>query len=375
MSDDEKTKEQLLGELTKLHHRVNELEASETEREKAERALRESEMKFRSLVQTAVDAIITTDAEGNIVSWNKGAQVIFGYTEADVLSKPLSLIMPGQATSVYNPGDPTAVCKTGQFRVFGKVDEAEGVKKDGSEVPLELSVTTWKTGDGIFFTTIVRDITERKHSEEALKQSVENLRKILEGTVYALASTAEKRDPYTAGHQQRVARLASAVGNELGLSADEVEGIKVAGTLHDIGKISVPVEILAKPIQLTELEFSIIELHPQAGYDILKSIEFPWPIAQIVLQHHERLDGSGYPTALTGDDILMEARILGVADTVEAMASHRPYRPALGIDMALVEIIEKKGLLYDTAAVDACVKLFKEKSFSLGIRGENGSFI
>jgi len=196
-----------------------------------------------------------------------------------------------------------------------------------------------------------------------LQQSFSSVGKALEGTVSALASVAEVRDPYTAGHQQRVTRLAVAIATEMGLPQEQIEGIHVAGTLHDVGKLYVPAEILSKPGKLSEVEFNLVKIHSQASYDILKSVEFPWPVAQIVLQHHERLDGSGYPQGLKGEDILLEAKILAVADVVEAMASHRPYRPALGMGQALDEISQKSGILYDPKVVDACFKLFYDKEF------------
>ncbi|MBU4388277.1 MAG: HD-GYP domain-containing protein [Proteobacteria bacterium] len=171
------------------------------------------------------------------------------------------------------------------------------------------------------------------------------------------------RDLYRDRHQKRVSQLACAMAREMSLPEEQIEGIRVAGIIHDIGKISVPMEILSKPGRITESEFDIVKNHAQAGYDILKSIKFPWPIAQIVLQHHERMDGSGYPQGLSGEDILLEARILGLADIVEAMASHRPYRPALGIDKALEEISINKGKLYDAEVVNACLRVFKDKGF------------
>ena len=171
----------------------------------------------------------------------------------------------------------------------------------------------------------------------------------------------ESRDPHTAGHQRRVAELSTAIAREMGLASQALEGIHFGALIHDLGKIQVPAEILAKPTRLSKLEFELIKAHPQAGYDILKGIEFPWPVAQMVLQHHERLDGTGYPNGAKDGDIALEARILAVADVVEAMSSHRPYRPALGIDAALAEIIQQRGKLYDSDVVDACVRLFKEK--------------
>ena len=196
-----------------------------------------------------------------------------------------------------------------------------------------------------------------------LKQTLENLRKTMKGTIQAMADTVETRDPYTAGHQQRVAQLALAIAEKMGLSETETEGIYMAGIIHDLGKIYVPSEILSKPGVLSENELCIIKSHPEVGFDILKTIDFPWPIAKIVLQHHERINGKGYPLGLSGKEILLEARILGVADVVEAMASHRPYRPSLGTEKALDEISKNRGILYDHKVVDACLSVFKKKDF------------
>ena len=207
------------------------------------------------------------------------------------------------------------------------------------------------------------EIMRRQQLDEALKESLAKVTEVQGGTIEALATLSEVRDPYTAGHQRRVTRLACAVARELGLPADRVAGLRVIGLLHDMGKISVPAEILSKPGKLSDTEFAIIKSHAQAGYEIVKEIRFPWPVAEVILQHHERLDGSGYPKGLTSPDIILEARILAVADVVEAMASHRPYRPALGIPAALEEITQKKGVLYDPEVVDTCIKLFTEKGF------------
>ncbi len=201
-------------------------------------------------------------------------------------------------------------------------------------------------------------------ANEELNESTKKLRKIMGGTIEAITATVERKDPYTAGHQRRVADLARAIATEMGLSANKIEGIRVAGVLHDLGKISIPSDILSKPGVLSENEFSLIKTHTQVGFDILKSVDFDWPIAEIVLQHHERIDGSGYPHGISGESILIEAKILGVADVVEAMASHRPYRPALGIDAALEEIRQKKGIIYAPAVVDAFFRLFNEKKFN-----------
>jgi putative two-component system response regulator len=209
------------------------------------------------------------------------------------------------------------------------------------------------------------EIAERKRAEEELRQSYARLRRTLEGIVHALVSAIEIKDPYTAGHQRRVTQLACAIAKEMGLSEEQVKGLRMAGLIHDLGKINVPAEVLSKPGPLTELEYGLIKMHPQVGHDVLKAIEFPWPVAQIVLQHHERMDGSGYPSGLSGDEIILEARILAVADVVEAMVSERPYRPPRGIDEALEEISQNRGVLYDPEVVDACLKLFIEKGFML----------
>ena len=208
-----------------------------------------------------------------------------------------------------------------------------------------------------------RELAERKRAEEESKRYAKKLQGLIENITKAIALTTEMRDPYTSGHQQRVTQLAYTISKEMGLSEEVIAGIRVAGSLHDIGKMYIPSEILTKPGRLTEIEFDMIRTHPEAGYSIVKMIEFPWPVAPIVLQHHERMDGSGYPAGLFAEDILLEARILGVADVVEAMASHRPYRPALGIDKALAEISQKRGVLYDPEVVDVCLKLFAEKKF------------
>lgn len=199
---------------------------------------------------------------------------------------------------------------------------------------------------------------------QALDATIERLRKTLDGAVQAMALTVEARDPYTAGHQRRVAELAEAMAREMGFSPHGVEGIRVAGTIHDLGKISVPAEILSKPGQISGIEFAIIQTHSRTGYEILRNIDFPWPVADMVLQHHERMDGSGYPSGLQGEALLPEARILCVADVVEAMSSHRPYRPALGLAAAAAEIRGKRGILYDPASADACVALLEQKGFT-----------
>ena len=213
---------------------------------------------------------------------------------------------------------------------------------------------------------------QRDRAEERLKNNIQSMKQLLTGVVNTLSKTVDVRDPYTAGHQRRVAKLATLIAQELELGEKEVMTIEMSGLMHDLGKLAIPQAILSKPHKLSELEFGLIKTHPQVGYDLLKNIKFPWPIAEIVLQHHEKLDGSGYPQGLTGKEMLFESKVLCVADVVEAMASHRPYRPALGVDLALEEVTDKKGKLFDSQAVDACVRIFQKRNYCIEDLENNG---
>ena len=208
-----------------------------------------------------------------------------------------------------------------------------------------------------------KEIMERMNIETMLKNSMTSLEKTIEGSINTISSIIEMRDPYTGGHQKHVAQLCRAVAMEMGFSSNQVQGIYYASLMHDIGKLAIPIEVLVKPGPISKIEMMLIKVHPQSGWEMLRKIEFPWPIAQIALQHHERMDGSGYPSGLTGDQILDESKIVAVADVVESMTFHRPYRAALGIEMALQEITKNKGILYDTDSVEICLKLFRENNF------------
>ena len=257
----------------------------------------------------------------------------------------------------------------------------KGKRLQGSFVPSEYDISIVRKNGGVRHLHVFRkeifwdgrkqsqviyqDITLRRQAEEKLNRTLENLRESIKTTIQVLGKASEARDPYTAGHHKRVPDLARAIAKEKGLPHDKIEGVRMAGSIHDIGKLSVPAEILSKPTKLTDLEFSLIKEHSQAGYEMLKNVESPWPLAEIVYQHHERMNGTGYPRNLKGDDIIMAARIMAVADVVEAMSSHRPYRPSLGIEAALQEIEKNKEILYDANIVDACLRLFREKDYQL----------
>jgi PAS domain S-box-containing protein/putative nucleotidyltransferase with HDIG domain len=222
-----------------------------------------------------------------------------------------------------------------------------------------------KNGNPLRMSGICIDISGRKKTEEDLKASYEKTKKILDGTIKTLSTIIEMRDPYTSGHQQKVAEIAVMIAREMKLKNEKINGLGTAAIIHDIGKIIVPPSILVKPGLLNEIEYSIVKEHPETGYNMLKNIDFPWPVAEIVLQHHERINGTGYPKNFKGEDIMIEARILAVADILEAMTSHRPYRPSLGLNKALKELVEKKGVLYDSVAVDVCIKLIKDGKINL----------
>jgi putative nucleotidyltransferase with HDIG domain len=243
----------------------------------------------------------------------------------------------------------------GALTIFS--EEADAFQEEDKNHLMDLG------GNLVYGIVALHTRTARNRAEVEVKKNLNKLRQTLGAIIQVLEKTVEVRDPYTAGHQRRVADLARSISSEMGFTQDRIDGIRIAGIIHDIGKIYVPAEILSKPRRLTTYEFNLVKTHSQVGYDILKTIDFPWPVARIVLQHHERLNGSGYPNKLMHDNILIEARILGVSDVVEAMASHRPYRPALGLDAALKEVSDHKGSLYDPEVVEICMRLFKEKRF------------
>jgi PAS domain S-box-containing protein/putative nucleotidyltransferase with HDIG domain len=314
----------------------------------------EAELRAQALVfENIHDGIFMTDLTGKITRWNPAAERMFGYYKDEIFRKTLGML----ATKIIK----------GQLRDGQWIGEMDFTRKDGTRGICETTIIPLRSTDDTTAAIcgVCRDITESRKAQEDLKKSYEHLEKTLIATVNALASAAESRDPYTAGHQRRVTVLACAIATEMELTDEQFDGLRLAGLIHDIGKINIPAEILNKPGRISEIEFNIIKTHPETGYNIVKDIEFPWPVAQIILQHHERLDGSGYPGGLKKEEIMPEARILAVADVLEAMASHRPYRPALGVDAALMEVVQRKGICYDPEVVDVCQRLFLEQGFQL----------
>ncbi len=332
------------------------------ERKLAEEALRASEERFRTLSDLLPQIVFETDAKGTLTFANQFGLKSVDYSLEDFQSG-INII------ALIAPEDREIITKRVQEILGGSESDAREyqlIRKDGGKFPVLMHANAiLGKGVPIGLRGVAIDITERKKAETKLRETLDGLRKALNGIIQALSAASEQRDPYTAGHQRRVADLSRAIAQEMRLSPDRVEGIRMAGVIHDVGKLSIPAEILSKPARLSEIEYKMIQAHSQNGYDILSDIEFSWPIATMILQHHERMDGSGYPQQLKGEEILFEARILAVSDVIEAMASHRPYRPALGIEAALEEIEKNKGNLYDAAVVSACLTLFREKGYAL----------
>lgn len=325
-----------------------------TERAQVAQQLAESERKYRELVENANSIILRWGRDGRITFLNEFGLRFFGHTLDEVVGRNVvDVLVPGEESTGRDLkhlmeqicADPKAF----------EHSTNENVKRSGERVWVSWTnkIVLDERGEVKELLAIGSDITERRRAEQALRRSMEQ-------SIRAIAGTIEARDRYTAGHQQNVATLAVAIARKMGLKEEQIQGLGFAASIHDVGKIQIPSEILAKPGKLTEIEFMMIKTHPEAGYQIMKDIEFPWPIAEIIRQHHERMDGSGYPRGLKGEQIILEARILAVADVVESLSSHRPYRAALGREAALDEIERGRGIVYDAAVTDACLKLIRE---------------
>jgi len=346
------------GEIRRLNE---ELERRVKERTAQLETLKESEERYRSLFERVPVGLYRTTSEGQVLDVNPALVRLLGYPSREAMMT--IHVADGYGDEKERTRWQTLMEREGVVRGA----ETQWRRFDGTMIWVRESALAIRDNEGriTHYEGVVEDVTEHRQAEEQLQKSLQQTKKVLEEVVEALSSIVEKRDPYTAGHQRRVAELACAIAGELNLPEVQIAGIRVAGLIHDIGKMNVPAEILSKSGRLSEAEFNIIKTHSQVGKEILESIDFPWPVAQVVHQHHERLNGTGYPQGLSDGKIILEAKIIAVADVVEAMASHRPYRPALGVEKALEEISNQSSVLYDPQVVDACRELFDKKGYKL----------
>lgn len=330
--------------------------------EKVGRLLVESEQKYKRLVNNLFEVIYSLKPDGTISFISDGVRDIFGFSPSEMIGRNFALFIVPQDIDKLTASFRARLIDDSEKEQF---QDIRVYNKNGDIRHIHISSKTYmENGRMAGVIGAITDITESMNMQRALNDSYSKLEQSMEDTITAVSRLIEIRDPYTAGHQKRVFELSLAIAEKLGLSTQQKKGLNIASLVHDIGKVSVPSEILSKPGKLSRTEFSIIKGHPETGYSILKDIDFSWPVADIIRQHHERLDGSGYPASLKGDEILLEARIIAVADTVEAMSSHRPYRPALGIDQALEVIQAGGGSLFDPCVVDVCVSLFSDGIFA-----------
>ena len=333
-----------------------------TERKRAEAAHREAEEKLRAIVEQSITGIYIVE-DGRFSYANPRMAEILGYAAGELVGVPVP--------EVIAPEDRDLVAENNRRRLAGEVDsvqyEFRARRKDGSVIDVGVHGSVAHIGGKRVIIGVAQDITERRRAQRRHDEYLRTLEAAMRGAVGALSRLVDLRDPYTAGHERRVAALACAIGRDLGLGEDALRALDIAGQVHDIGKISVPSEILSKPTRLSAAEFELVKLHAPHGFDILNVIDFPWPVAVMAQQHHERLDGSGYPGKLRNGQIVPEARILAVADVIEAMSSHRPYRAALGIGPALEEIERGAGRIYDADVSAAALRLFRDKGYLIPV--------
>ena len=313
---------------------------------------------FSALVESALDGIVTMDDKGRIIAFNPAAETIFGYRSEQVTGHLVSeKLIPPNLRSSHEKGLSNFLA-SGEKKIIGRRLKMTAMQADRSVFPAELEVISVNPQTAPVFIAYIRDISEREKLETERRQYTLTIKKTLVQTILAISRTVEIRDPYTAGHQRRVAHLAATMAQALRLPQEQIEGIFLGALIHDIGKIAVPSEILSRPGTLLEEDVRYLKIHCRKGYEILKPVNFPWPVAEIAFQHHEHLDGSGYPQGLRDRQILIEARIVCVADVVESLTAHRPYRPAHSIEEALSLINHQAGKWYDPRVVDTCTKLF-----------------
>lgn len=312
-----------------------------------------------ALVESALDGVITMDDKGRIIAFNPAAEKIFGYRSDQVIGHLVSdMIIPKPLRKSHESGL-ARFLSTGEEKIIGRRVEVSAMRADQSIFPAEMWVISVNPERSPVFIAYIRDISKQKEAEQEHRKYTLNIKKTLVQTILAISRTVEIRDPYTAGHQHRVAHLAAALAETLKLPEAFIEGVFMGALIHDIGKIAVPSEILSRPGKLLDEDIKYLRIHCLKGYEILKPVDFPWPVAKIALQHHEHMDGSGYPQGLRGQEVILEARIVCVADVVESLTAHRPYRPAYSLDKALQSISDKAGVWYDRQVVDACRDLFK----------------
>lgn len=356
-----KRQEAQLREANRDGERVREvlLSVLEDQKEIADE-LRASEERFRGMLEYNVAAMFMVE-EGKVTYANARLGQILGFADHALLGRPFAEFIA--------PEDRDSVASAIEDLAARRVERAErtfrALRQDGT--PVDMGATASRVmlrGRPVILGT-AQDIGERKRAQAEIDRYIAQLEEAMQSTLAAVSNMVELRDPYTSGHERRVGDLAAAIGERLGLAPSVVKGLRLTGYVHDLGKISTPAELLTKPSRLTRTELELIKTHAQAGYEVLKDVNFPWPVAEVILQHHERLDGSGYPRKLKGEEIILEARIVSVADVVEAMASHRPYRAGLGIDRALEEIEQGAGTLYDPEVAAACLSLFREGGYQL----------
>lgn len=359
---DSKTKSEVFADTQKLIHELQvhqtELEMQNEELHRAQHELQISRDNYFDFYNFSPVGYFTFDEKGLILDSNLTSSTLLSVERQKLISKRFQTCISLGSHPAFNAFC-QKVCETDAKQTCElKLDTpSRVVLMEGISVPDA-------DGNGKSIRAVMVDITERKVMEEKIKQSKEMLEKAMEDTFHVLMSVIEQGMSQAPKNRQRMTKLACAIASEMGISAGHIEGISMAASILDLGYISVPVELLSKPLKLTGIESQLVKTHVQTGYEILKGIEFPWPLAEIVLQHHEHIDGSGYPNALKGDDILLQARILAVADTVEGICCDQPYRPGLGIEKAFEEIEQNKGIFYDAEVVEVCLKLFREKQFS-----------
>jgi len=329
--------------------------------------LKSADHPYRILLEQMGEGALTLSLDGVVLFSN--------HRFAQMVDTPLEKVIGGNIKNWLDADNNKILHSLLKKTLQGKQNTELNLNaKDGKQIPVYISMNELKLSEQTnLISMVVTDLTDKKAIDEIIlskKIALANLKTLndlqtsLEDSIKAIASTVDARDEYTAGHMKRVGQLASAIAKEMGLAEDMVHGIELAANIHDVGKISIPVEILTKPRDLSKIEYMLVQTHVIAGYNIIKNIKFPWPIADYILQHHERLDGSGYPNGLKGNEILLGSKIIAVADVIEAMSMHRPYRFGLGLEAALAEIKQGRGTFYDPTVVNACIRLFEEKEFS-----------